>query len=67
MPWFIQLMPVVLVSLPFYYFDLYLKRKIEPRKSFKKFLLYIVIMLPGAFIYFILVMVIFIKVLQLKH
>lgn len=68
MPWFLLLIGIPgLLSIPFYFFDLYLKRKTEPRISFKKFLLYLGIMLPVAFIYVALAMVIIIKVMQLKH
>lgn len=68
MPWFLLLIGIPgLISIPFYFFDLYLKRKIEPVKSFKKLLLYLIIMLPVAFAYVTLTMTIIIKVMQLKH
>ena len=67
MSWFIQIIPVVAISLPFYFFDLYLKRKIMPEKGIKKFLLYLLVMLPAAYLYFIVVFYIFINLVKLKH
>ncbi len=67
MGWIYLLIPVVVISIPFYYFDLYLKKKIDPRKSFKAFLLYLIIMLPSALLYVTITLFIFFKLLPIKH
>lgn len=46
------LLPVLFLSLPFYFFSKFLERKIQPRNSGKQFLIWIAVVLLSAFIYF---------------
>ncbi|MES2777689.1 MAG: hypothetical protein V4722_26155 [Bacteroidota bacterium] len=46
------LLPVLFLSLPFYFFSKFLERKIQPRSSGRQFLLWIAVVLLSAFVYF---------------
>jgi hypothetical protein len=62
-----QLVPVLILSIPFFYFDYYLKRKIKPGKNFARFLFYAALMLPAALIYVTISMIIIVKLLGFKQ
>ena len=55
------LLPVVFFSLPFYFISKYLERKIKPRESGKQFLMWIIVVLLSAFIYFFVFGTLYVK------
>ncbi len=46
------LLPVLFLSLPFYFLAKFLEQKLQPRRSGKQFLLWLITILVSAFLYF---------------
>ncbi len=46
------LIPVLFLSLPFYFLAKFLEQKLQPRQSSKQFLLWLIAVLVSAFLYF---------------
>ncbi|MEO7312670.1 MAG: hypothetical protein ABIX01_19950 [Chitinophagaceae bacterium] len=49
---FSVLLPVLFLSLPFYFIAKFLEQKIKPRTSGKRFLTWVLAVLVSAFVYF---------------
>jgi hypothetical protein len=45
------LIPAVLLTVPFYFFNKYLQHKIKPRENGKRLFLYFVVVIASIFIY----------------
>lgn len=54
--WFVILLlaPIAIPCIPFYFFNRYLLEKTKPGKNISNFFIYLLLLLPAAFIYFII-------------
>jgi len=58
------LLPVLFFSLPFYFFSKFLERRIEPRRSGRQFLIWLMAILLSAFVYFFVLGGIYFRVIH---